>query len=222
MLKFHPNFKSADPEITKSLNIDIKLGSLGLIISNQHLFSRHTTPYEIKQWDKRELNSFKIEYSQIDRLYIFLCNNWWDNEIHYDLIIRIKYKDESNIYAYLTTECIIIDENHFIYGSIFISRDVKIFMRLVLNQFWNIDNVYKFLEYDGIYLKVHNEIKKDALNLKTICYESVYNNRQRLQFQIMDIPKILYENIIDMIKFREARDAYKKERNKICDYYKIP
>ena len=147
MVKFYPNFKSIKPKIANSLDID---SIMGTIIRNQHLLDCHTTPHEMKKWDKQELDSFKIEYSQIDRLYIFTCHGWYNDEISYSIIIRIKYKDESDIYVYLTTGYIIIDENYFIYGSIYISKNVKVFMRIFLR---NLDNVYKLLEYDDIYLK---------------------------------------------------------------------
>ena len=219
MLKFHPNFKSADPKITKASTLDAELG---VIWQYQYLFSRHTTPHEIKEWDKRDFNSFKIEYSQIDRLYFFSC------ESNYDLIVRIKYKDKSDIYVYLTAGYIINDnEDFFIHGSIFISRDVKIFMRIVLTEFWNIHNIYKLLEYDGVHIKAlieidkHNKIKKHDLRLKNKCYDSIYDNREKLQFQMKDIPKIIIKNIKDMIKFREAQDAYKKIRKKRRYYINV-
>ena len=64
------------------------------------------------------------------------------------------------------------------------------------------------------------EIKRDVLKLETICYESIYDNRKKLQFQIIDIPRNLFKIIDHMIKFREARDTHKKIENAIC-FYKI-
>ena len=224
MLKFHPNFKSANPKITKASTLNIKLGD---IWQYQYLFDRYTTPHEIKQWDKQELSSFKIEYSQIDRLYIFMCSGWSDDSIYYDVMFRMKYKDESDIYVHLIAECTLIDDddNESICGSFYISRDVKIFMGILLNEYENLDNVYKLLEYDDIYIKTYiknnkrYEIKKCALKLKTICYESIYDNLHKLKFQITDIPRNLFKIIDHMIKFREARDAYK--HLDIINYHRV-
>ena len=223
MCEFYPDFKSACPQIRNSSDID---SIMGTIIRNQHLLDCHTTPHEMKKWDKQELDSFKIEYSQIDRLYfIWREDNFWDNGEHYKLIVRIKYIDETYIYVYLTGGYFEAEKSC-IYGLLFISREAKYFMSLVLEECYKfLDNkdMYELLKYDSIHIKVYidndifNITRRTDLKLEYLCYENIYKNIDKLQSKLIYLPKIIFENIDTSIKFKKAQDAYMKL--KVTNYY---
>lgn len=219
MLKLHPNFKSAVPDFINASSID---AYMGIIIRNQHMFHIHTTPHELKQWDKQKLKSFKIEYNQIERLYrISRQYSFSDKETQYELIVRVKLNDKTDIYVYLCAwynEIYEYDRSECcIYGYLFISKEVKYFMGIVFNQIYQYlgaEDIYKLLTFDNIDIKTYNnndilnKTRKKKLNLEYLCYDAIYKNRNKLQFELEFLPKTIFKNIDEFIKFREAYESF--------------
>ena len=70
-------FKSYVPNIDTQQGID---DALCLPLGYQYMFDKRTSPWEMKDWDKDELNVFVILADKIDRLYHAVAND--DDQNH--------------------------------------------------------------------------------------------------------------------------------------------
>ena len=104
-------------------------------------------------------------------------------------------------------------------SSFFISRDVYLFMRLVLYKYY--DNeifIYKSLEDEGIKIKdqweynnkwryLQTKKQKKVASLQYICHEIISKNK-KLQSQITLLPKTIANNVKDYIRVDMAISSY--------------
>ena len=154
------NFKSLDPNIQNIKDIEKILKEP---LRYQYILEKHTTPFEMqKDWnnDNDLLQQFTITVEDIDRLY-YIKHNLSKNSEYvntYNLIARMQYEEKS-IYVDM---CFICDySNNIKIGSIYISRNAKIFMNIVLRRYKDInkDLIYDSLLKDDIYVEEYNSNK---------------------------------------------------------------
>ncbi|UBZ25529.1 hypothetical protein CcNV_045 [Crangon crangon nudivirus] len=152
-----PPFKSAQPDITSRHQlVDI----LGTAMSRQDNYLRKIVDWEKPQWLVGELSSVYLEQWQITRLYYMNTQYNDANEVnvmfHYvsdddyltnlDLVARIKYKPNEELYFRMTVDS--YDD------TIFFSKDPSTFMNcLLLEDKYDMPRMYQSLEEDGIHIE---------------------------------------------------------------------
>ena len=163
-MKTHHNFKTVNPKFSHAGSI---YNYIEEALSNQHRFDKITTPWEKKQWDELELQNFKINVEDIDRLYYIYHFDDDQRTKRYKLVVRMKYSGggyrDSNIHKQQQE-----DEHNHLYVElfarydifnpcmmsqkqvIFVSRDPNLFMKLVLKNKCQKPLIHQFLAEDGI------------------------------------------------------------------------
>ena len=235
LLNTHPDFKSADKRIRDANGINECLFN-ALYYQNEYDL-RMTTPGEKHLWDKDELQKFEINLELIDRLYFIYSRDMVNDKI-YEMICRMHYKGkplyiEFHAYHHMKFNPL-YQPNHFRCrcnncknircGKIFISRDVKLFMRLVLKTHY--DNeilIYNSLKEDGIEIEdqwQYNDYwryfpfkEKKIPTLEYICHEFICKNKQKLESQFVQLPKIIANSVEDFIRVDMAIDEYDRFNN---------
>ena len=203
----HPNFESLDSTI-KNIN-DIE-EYMHYPLLHQYNFEKNTTPFENNYF----LNQFRITIEDIDRLY-FIKIYKIEKDI-FNLIVRMQYEGKP-LYVEM---CAI----NFIYciGDIYITRDVNIFMNVVLNQYYDFfDTNYKNLIYqslmeDNNMYNIHEYIDTSLYNL---CLKTIDENKDTYLYKhcyyFSQFPKTIKESIDTFIKMRVAKKAYDEKYNSI-------
>ena len=164
LLKTHPNFKSADPNI-KDVNKIYDYMSEPL--AYQDTFKREMIPNIIPN-----LNSFKINLEKVDRLYYLHYEN--DDNTEYSMVIRlVAHEGLPPLYVKLVA-C--HDSNDSFdergaWGILFISADVDLFMKVITEcTLYNYESyernpIYNFLQKeDGI--RVEREFDKNDVKFQ--------------------------------------------------------
>ena len=149
-MDLHPNFRSivSDVQSLDEINSKLKNKPNDKIITTtittdynpinfQHDFLKATPPQEEKLWLKTDLQKFKIDLQQIDRLYYI--NNETDNESSssYDLIVRLNNyyyycNEEGPLYAHLgACTSNFGSSSSSSSGFIFVTTNVYIFLLLI-------------------------------------------------------------------------------------------
>ena len=225
--KFHPNFKSVHPAIANEFDF------FRIHFSHHCGFSamvKKTTPLEMNNWKSEELQSFRINLRNIDRLYhtsdsLYLNTDMWE------YIIRIQPDDGGNpIYIQVMAErryCMSNGENGKIKGGgfIYLSRDASMFMNVVLRSDINKIPIYQSLREDGIQYEDQTEFddekgnsRKRVPSLVFICHEFFNENRYQLQSQTPQIPHIMIKSLNDFIHLRDAKEVYRKITWPVVDW----
>ena len=210
-LKTHPNFKSVVPEVRDAEAMNALLSEA---LIDQDEYEKKTTTWEAKHWDPEVLERFEIKLEKIDRLY-FIDNNS-DNDC-FAIMARLEYEEES---LYVTM--IAYYNCCFIRGSIFITKDANIFIKVVIPDIKLIipskeyikkkSLIYSSFREDGIYVEDEEEENHPAMGepytLKYLCHELIYENRYALLDYKIILPKILARSVSDFIKTRIADIEY--------------
>ena len=211
----HPNFKSLVPFITNAEELE---DIVGRALGYQQLFERRTTPFELKYWNYEELQKLEIDTRSIDRLY-YVDGEKTSGEESYHFIVRMDYKG-TLLYAELISSCTYSGYPAGGEGTIFISRDANLFMKLVLSssQEPNQDLIYESLAEDGIRAEKAEEsyspfaklFRSTPPMLKYLCHQEVYLNFNILRPYFSDLPPMLVNSLNDFINTREAAVEYEK------------
>ena len=174
--KIHPNFKSLNPSVTNIEKISKRIGEA---LRYQSEFEKKTSPSETKnEWKNKELRqSFKINLAEIDRLYyIHFFNHGIDREFR--MIARM---DQNNhqlpLYVKLEARCDYDGFEKYGSGYIYISRDVSLFMNLVIVDAYNKDDILKSLAQDGIKIKKYSSFhdERELFQEAVESYLELYN-----------------------------------------------
>ncbi|XP_068206570.1 uncharacterized protein [Palaemon carinicauda] len=180
----------------------------------QYMFERRTTPWEMTEWDYDDLQTFKIDLEEIDRLYHVYFSDDGTSGQDYQLIGRVEHKGQP-LYVELVASCDYTGFDCRGGGVIFVSRDANLFMRLVLTSDCKKDLIYQSLEEDGIEVEAQTEYDacgrmfwRNPPMLKYICHQAAYEHRARLQPQLSSLPKCLIISVDEFIKFNDAKDIY--------------
>ncbi|XP_068206571.1 uncharacterized protein [Palaemon carinicauda] len=210
-LKTNADFISIDPEVTDA---DTLCDFVGGALMYQYMFERRTTPWEMTEWDYDDLQAFKIDLGEIDRLYYVYFYDDGTSGQDYRLIGRVEHKGQP-LYVELVASCDYTGFDCRGGGVIFVSRDANLFMRLVLTSDCKKDLIYQSLEEDGIEVEAQTEYDacrrmfwRNPPMLKYLCHQAAYEHRAKLQPQISSLPKCLANSIEEFINFNEAKKAY--------------
>ena len=194
------DFKSCDPKV-QDLNTFLEYGANAL--DTKYYIDKNTTPYEMKDWNFENLQSFEIDVVKIDRLYhIFYADNW-----DFELIVRMQFEGKP-----LYIELFGWGSQYMGIGHIFLSRNADIFMKCVLRRNlytgikYNTKAIYELLKEDGIYF----EEGSCAPTLQHLCYETISNNIAIRQEYKTQLPITLTENVNYFVKTEEAIKHYDK------------
>ena len=141
---------------------------------------------------------------------------------------RERREQEDHLYVELSAGYLI--HTHGLFerkpGFIFISRDVSLFMNLVVLENPQ-SSIYEFLAEDGIIIDQQQEEYYRTLNstgswkkppsLKYFCHNTVYVNKELLSNYYREVmPNILSNNLDYFVILRQAREARKAPRCYSC------
>ena len=211
-LKTHPEFRSAEVTVRDADTMDDYLGEA---LFHQHMFDKRTTPWEVKEWDYDFLQEFRIDLEKVDRLYhIWHMNDNVSNR-EFQFIARMDYEGKP-LYVELIASCDYTGFECQGGGYIFISRDPSLFMKVVLSEGDHLNKklIHQLLQEDMIYIeeiyydRFSRMFWRNAPMLKYLCYEAIFQSRDKFRGNLNLLPKILRESIVDYIRTEEARIAY--------------
>ena len=159
LLKTHPNFKSAVPEITDVNEIEFYVVDA---LTHQNKFMRIMIPPAIP-----DLKSFKIDLEKVDRLYHLRWERGskYGSKIINSMIIRlVDHKDNNLPPLYVELWTTYLPEGYYLWdGILFISADVDSFMKVILEKYPEKDSIYDFLEKeDGIQIEKEFDKNNDV------------------------------------------------------------
>nr|BDT62962.1 MAG: hypothetical protein [Trachysalambria curvirostris majanivirus] len=226
------DFKSLYPTVMHSGDIyELFLG----ILRYTYLFTKVTSCFENKMWKKNELNCFKLQYEDIDRVYLANIEEDYDFDIiRYKLAARQIY-NEKPLYILLTAKCKYgIFNNKYPYkdwGYIYVSFDAQYFLSSILypNGYYE-DKIYMSMKEDGFAVKkplsefdhmppeFHHlplSSMRSAPSLQFLCHLKIYQERKLLDSAKNVFPKPFYNSVVDIIT---SLDNYYKMKDKM-DYH---
>ena len=220
MSETHPNFKS----LISTVN-DIKsiYANVGLPLMFQKTFKKKSTSE--MNWNKNKLKSFRLIPEEIDRLYIIHnprrreYDNSEDNDdnfiefrhcIYYYLLVRIDHKGfKDKLYIEMISYCNFLQG----WGTIYISSDINLFMKITLTHLYeksSRDKVYDFIKIHDNYYIEDFDMEEEMLNYKYVqklehlCTEAICKNK----LPLAQLPKTLRKNLENIIKYQKNKDEH--------------
>ena len=223
MSKTHPNFKSL---ISTVNDIESIYANIGLPLVFQETFEKKST--SDMNWNKNKLKSFSIIPEEIDRLYIihnprrreYDNDNYEDNDdnfiefrhcIYYYLLVRIDHKGfKDKLYVEMISYCNFLRG----WGTIYISSDINLFMKIALTPLYeksSRDKIYDFIKIHDNYDIEDFDMEEEMLNYKYVqklehlCIEAIC----KYKLPLAQLPKRLQKNLENIIKYQKTKDEYK-------------
>ena len=208
----HPVFKSVVP--TVSIHGVMK-DTLSAVIPHQSIFTKKTFPGEMKDWNYKDLQTFKINLNFVDRLY-YIYFNLLDEDL-FHVICRMMYKNE-HVFVQLYARC--CGDGGFGCcgrGTILLTRNPNLLFHVILgNDTFDRDAILKLLTSDGYQIDDDNtqpsslgvEKVKDPHTLQFLTYDAIYKHHHLLR--IKDMPPNLSGSLHKFINIREALQFYNK------------
>ena len=209
----HPNFKNIFPDvlftsidsIIEYMNVNISIDNTEYIINpfnHQDTFKKRTLPWEMQFWNTELLESFKIKFEEIDRIYYIknYYNSIWVYE--FDLLIRINYKG-SPLYVKMLAFCDYLGFSSAGVGSISVFCNPIYFMKCIDDKMKFLSQKYKDLIYQSLRDDIdlyHNDIYSIS-TLQHLCYENISYNKKLLPYFTSKPPPLL-KNIEKFIKYQ--------------------
>jgi len=170
----------------------------------QHMLVKKVPAKEQMKWEEGELESYKLDFRSIDRVYRHSQENhdeYLEDSIIstccVEIYVRAKYKS-NHIFVGLSFKRILtcslrihhMDIHHS--GLLMLTCDVDTFYKSMVKAYFEPGVVYKSLSNDGYslfgsatYNKLfHNEIDEDIvitspLSLQSICLQTIYDHRTK-------------------------------------------
>ena len=126
------NFNKTRSVPFKSLDINVPNEILGNTLLYQHNFEKKTTEKEMRM-DPFDIRLFKIHVNNIFRLYYIKKEN--DKNTKIDMVAKLTYKNRD---YYVDMTAMIIndigdDDDNSYCGTIFITKDVNVFMKRIIH-----------------------------------------------------------------------------------------
>ena len=207
----HPNFESYVAGINNAKDMDYEMWSP---LERQTYVRKKTTPKESLQWNDEDLQNFTIRIKDIDRLYLFNMERFRFGK-SYEIVARINPQP---IYVQLNLQhyyqSIIFKKK--VGGLMYISEDPNLFIKVIRqDEKCSLKRImYTSLKNEGIHLSEEDydddddddddKIKQPPM-LKDICYNTIYQNNDKLEeIYINQLPIVLKENIKRYIETRKA------------------
>lgn len=125
--KTHLKFKSNITFIKTANDIHNEIGKA---LSNQYMFERTTSAWEIQDWDYSNLQKIIINVEKISHLYYIFTNTNNDNSQQFELLAKMDYKrNEPPLYIKMKA-C--LGNGDFDFGFIFVSRYPEFFIKSII------------------------------------------------------------------------------------------
>lgn len=195
---------------------------VGYALSNQYMFDRRTSPWELAEWDKDELQNFNIQVEKIDRLYSIKHEDDGISDRSYYLLARMEYKKDDFVFVELAASCDFTGFDCRGGGNIFVTKHVSLFTKVINLPPDVMTSIYQSLRDDGLSFEEQTEYDRTPSRLwhnppmlKYLCHKIIYEEKEDLKHYGQVLPKILKESVDDFIKTRDAIESYD---NWVSDY----
>ena len=206
---FYLEFKSCST-YTDSID-DLRIYTKSYFNCNQRSWIRRTPTVKRSEWCKGDLQSVRIDVTNIDRLYHLSSTS-----LEMEMIARMRYKDQL-LYIHVLVNTEVCGVRCCGGGIIYIGRDVNTFMHQVLcSGLYQKDAICELLAEDGIALDIdaliavdeeardryHLQIYSNIVpTLEYLCKKSMY--RKRMQPDRLGLPRIIEKDYADFINFKD-------------------
>ena len=177
------SFKSLNSEISDIKTLKEYIGEILKYQKYQTMFKKKILSMERNKWNYNELENFKINLENIDRLY-YISHYNEDGITELEVVCRMQYNNNDNnlpIYFILIFD---YDTSEFLSGKgyIYMTKSPKLFMTIIFpnlpiyNHQLNY-RMYESLKEDGIYLP----IKEKSPLIEIYEYEGSNQNKKLLE-----------------------------------------
>ncbi|XP_071550327.1 uncharacterized protein [Panulirus ornatus] len=210
-MKTHENFKSFVPGVTDAESID---ETVGYALCYQYMFERKTSPWEMARWEDGELQQFRIEVQDVDRLYYI---NHFDDGVSgssFAMLVRVVYKG-AELFVELNANCDYTGFDCQGGGEIFLTLNANLFSKVLICNEYDMELLYEALARDGYHIEGQNEYDRSPVSawhkppmLKFLCHLAIKDNQDRLHHYKQILPKLLVDSVDEFIHIREAISDY--------------
>lgn len=180
----------------------------------QYMFVRKTSPWERSEWLDEDLDGFKLELEEVDRLYYIFQNNYDENYQFFNILARVCHEG-SHLFVELSASCDYTGFDCQGFGDIFVTRSANIFFQVLMRNDYDRDAIRASLLSDGYALDDlimpprPSPFAHSAPMLKFLCHVAIHDNKKLLAPVYKEVlPPILSDSITDFINVREAIDFY--------------
>lgn len=199
-------FKSCIQSINSQEDID---SALCLPLNYQYMFDKRTSPWEMKNWDQDDLNSFLIKPEKIDRLYHISANDEDPNFRTWELCCRMDYKGEK-YFVEMYANCDYTGFDCQGGGHVCITKLADFFLNNMVTNDQNPDKIFNALLEDGYDVqepdplhKMHPKFWNNTPMLKYLCHNAIYENKDKLPHYKVNLPQILANSVDEFIQVKD-------------------
>ena len=170
-------FKSYSTKINSQEDID---DELVLPLSYQYMFDKRTSPWEMKDWDQDDLNTFNIQPEKIDRLYHIVADDEDQNFRSWELCCRLDHKGEK-YFVEMYANCDYTGFDCQGGGHICITKLADFFLNNMVTNDQNPEQIYMALLEDGYDVqepdplhKIHPKFCNNSPMLKYLFHNAIF------------------------------------------------
>ena len=206
------------------------------VLSHQKLFTKNTSVWEESLWSDEALENFKVSVMEMDRLYYMWYDRMWFDPMGYDpnrldrqleLVGRMPYRGTPTYFSlYTWTDNVKCYHKGCFIGKIFVSQNPNIFMPLVVNGSYPIEDIYESLANDGIEMEPyknpqywkdnrHETSSTDVSSLSSCCQNAIIDGNIPRDFYRYQLPPRVGEEVEELQTYR----YFLEDRNNVCNGY---
>ena len=209
--KTHPNFKSIIASVSSANDMSDKMyGAL----CYQYMFDRRISPWDMEQFGDEDIQKFELDLEKVDRLYHIYHFDDGVSGANWEILVRMDHNGRK-AYVNLTAGCDFTGFECQGGGYIYITFNVNVFTRIMLEDNIDRDAIYHALRDDGVVVEMQSECDlrpnkwlSNAPMLKYLCHQAIVDNKDRLQHYPQVLPKILVESIEEFIMLRDTKEIF--------------
>ena len=196
------------------------------VLSHQKLFTKKTSKWEESLWSDEALKNFTVSVMEMDRLYyISYYRHPLDHEL--ELVGRMPYRGTPTYFSlYLCTDNVKCYHKGFFIGKIFVSQNPNIFMPLVLNGSYPIEDIYESLANDGVQMEPYKNPQywkdnrpetssTDVPSLSSCCQNAIIDGNVPRDFYRYQLPPRVGEEVEELQTYR----YFLEDRNNVYNGY---
>lgn len=211
-MKTHEDFKSVDASIASAEDMAEQVGHA---LCYQYMFDRRTSPWEMEEFEDDDLQHFEVILEKVDRLYYI---NQLDDGVsnrEYEILARMDH-GRKKAYVSVIACCDFTGFDCQGGGYIFVSFNVNVFSKIMLERQHDHQAIYRSLAEDGLSVQEQSEYDRapacrweSVPMLKYLCHVEISDSKNNLARVYKDyLPKMLIESVDEFIKLRETREAF--------------